>query len=419
MYKVFENPEAVFIQLEYMSGGNLFDYIRHAGKISEILSRHIIKQLLESLKSIQQLNIVHKDLKLENVLLTGKTRITYLNQSKSHKIKVPIIKLADFGLSSVLSVGQDTLKMQLRSGTPGYMAPEIFQSNLITRNSDLFSVGCIMYSLITGKSLFNGKNVQEILIKNKNIIGVKKNLEFLQSKISHEAIDFIGNILQEDSSTRLSVEAALNHPWINLVKKSNHINKQTLFKSEQQTRDQKQSIDYCGLANSNEQFFMFNKNMQQSKNLLILNLSKNKGEQRQEYQIEVNELEEHPKDFEWRNNHQYIQIDRNSAQNQNHIQALGLAGCKRERSQIQMKLIINKMANSNKIHTSQATSNIFSDRILIIIQIKKYSEVIKIKAKKERIPIRQSIANLNLQTKKRELWVKFRLVYLNKLAKDF
>ena len=95
--------------------------------------------------------VVHRDLKLENVLLSSKD------------IKKCIVKVADFGLSDFWRNNKEVLKN--RCGTPGYMAPEIFSSKGYTDKVDIFSAGIILYTMLNGSPPFKGKDIKIIVKK--------------------------------------------------------------------------------------------------------------------------------------------------------------------------------------------------------------------------------------------------------------
>ena len=105
--------------------------------------------ILEALVAMHSKNIVHRDLKPENMLFRDDT-----NDS---------LTIIDFGLSSTTKFG----KLKMKCGSPGYVAPEILNNHTYDTQVDIFSAGIILYILLTGKFVFNGKTYEEILLKNK------------------------------------------------------------------------------------------------------------------------------------------------------------------------------------------------------------------------------------------------------------
>lgn len=95
-------------------------------------------------------NIVHRDLKLDNIFLSSKEELH--------------VVIGDFGFACNTA---DATAMKIKCGTPGFMDPEVLKGNLFSTKSDIFSLGCLLYNLITGKLLFSGKNYNTILFKNK------------------------------------------------------------------------------------------------------------------------------------------------------------------------------------------------------------------------------------------------------------
>ena len=101
--------------------------------------------MLNALIELHSHNYVHRDLKLENVLVSDKTNLT--------------IKIVDFGFAEIIN----TKELKSKAGTPGYIAPEVFRSVPYTEKGDIFSVGVILYSLVSGQSPFRGKDYQKIV----------------------------------------------------------------------------------------------------------------------------------------------------------------------------------------------------------------------------------------------------------------
>eukprot|EP00347_Sterkiella_histriomuscorum_P004127 403361650 len=221
MHKVFEDEDCVYLLLDYMRGGTLKKYIQQNGHLDEFQSRLFAKQILQGLKDIQSQNIIHKDLKPENILLSSKTRVNYrpslllstkqqdCDDQTSGSLQV---KIADFGLA-VQSVKD--LNGQMKSGTPGFLAPEVLASGHYSKKTDVFSLGCIIYQMVTGSHLFEGESFQEVLKLNKYCLNVQANIELLNKKVfSCSFRNFLSELLAENPQQRLSVDDALNHPWI-------------------------------------------------------------------------------------------------------------------------------------------------------------------------------------------------------------
>jgi len=151
--------------------------------------------MLEALAYIHKHKVVHRDLKPENLILASKDNDYDL-------------RIADFGLASFLK--QDEL-LKLRCGSPGYVAPEILEDTGYNESSDIFSAGVILYVLLTGRQVFRGYNLNEILLKNKNC-DVEYPAKYWQ-KISDKAKDLVSKMLTKDPAKRITTEEALAHSW--------------------------------------------------------------------------------------------------------------------------------------------------------------------------------------------------------------
>lgn len=132
LYEAIETEERIFLVLEYCDGGDVGAYIQRHGRVSEDVARHFIKQLAAGLQVLRDNNLIHRDLKPQNLLLSGKG----VN---------PLLKIGDFGFARYLTPQglADTL-----CGSPLYMAPEIIQNHRYDAKADLWSVGAILYQLV-------------------------------------------------------------------------------------------------------------------------------------------------------------------------------------------------------------------------------------------------------------------------------
>ena len=124
--------------LEILEGGELFDKIKK--RLNERDVAIILQNILKALEEIHKKNMIHRDLKPENLIFANEDLHT--------------IKISDFGLSTKFKGG----KMFLRCGSPGYVAPEILNDEGYDQKSDIFSVGMILYIMLTGNLVFTGRN---------------------------------------------------------------------------------------------------------------------------------------------------------------------------------------------------------------------------------------------------------------------
>eukprot|EP00871_Galdieria_phlegrea_P002514 jgi/Galph1/3263/GphlegSOOS_G1922.1 len=199
-YDIFETKTRIYIVLEYMEGGELFNAIANAGHFSESDARDIIREILHGVGYLHRRGIVHRDLKPENILL------------KSTQWPLQI-KIADFGLAN-FTVGEDGCPRALTTtiGTLGYVAPEVFLKQSYGTAVDLWACGVILYIMLSGKMPFFGKNEMECFKRN-----VRGQFSFptrYWKDISKDAKDLIRKLLEVDPNKRLTVEQALEHPWM-------------------------------------------------------------------------------------------------------------------------------------------------------------------------------------------------------------
>jgi len=195
--QVFENEKKyVYLVMELVTGGELFDRIVEKENYSERDAAVLIKKMVDALRYLHSKGIAHRDLKPENILLANHVSDTD-------------VKLADFGLSRMID---ESTMMKTACGTPTYVAPEVLQATGYGTEVDMWSIGVITYILLSGFPPFYGDTVPEIF--EAIMSGTFDYPEDSFDHISKEAKDFINNLLKTDAKQRLSAEAALKHPWL-------------------------------------------------------------------------------------------------------------------------------------------------------------------------------------------------------------
>ena len=241
----FETDTHIFIVMEYVCG-DLLGFIRKRGKLSESVSKLIFKQLIEGLKYIHKKNVVHRDIKLDNILID----------------LTNTIKICDFGVSRKFSLDE---LMYEHCGTPAYISPEIFENNGYRGTGcDIWSAGVTLYYMLGGVQPFKANSIVEL---EKNIMrGDFKPLE----EVSPEANDLIKGMLQVNPRKRFGVEDILNHPWLDKVD-LNQRQKLNLFTEAEKILMSKYDVNYLNSDKSEliENFTM--RNLEEDKN------SKNNG----------------------------------------------------------------------------------------------------------------------------------------------
>ncbi|XP_019254672.1 PREDICTED: serine/threonine-protein kinase ATG1c-like isoform X2 [Nicotiana attenuata] len=197
LHDMIEEPGKIYFVLEYCRGGDLSMYIqRRQGRIAEATAKHFMQQLASGLKILRENNLIHRDLKPQNLLLSAADDNSTL-------------KIADFGFARSL---QPWVLAETLCGSPLYMAPEIMQLQKYDAKADLWSVGAILFQLVTGKTPFTGNNQIQLL---QNIVKSTK-LQFpLDAKhLSPHCIDLCQKLLRRHPVERLTFEEFFNHPFL-------------------------------------------------------------------------------------------------------------------------------------------------------------------------------------------------------------
>ena len=233
LYEVYESNKYIHLVLSYLDGGMLFDRISSKQTYQEKTAIELMKNILEALNYLHEKNIVHRDLKPENLLLASKDNDLDL-------------RIADFGLASFIKEGE---QLSYRCGTPGYVGPELLEDKGYDRKVDIFSVGVILYVLLSGRPAFLGFNVNEILIKNK-----KCQVEFPEKywgKISDTAKDLVLKMMQKDPKDRITAKEALEHEWF--TQDQSGINNMVIDFAGVQAENQNQyQVDYKAINDPEE-----------------------------------------------------------------------------------------------------------------------------------------------------------------------
>ena len=191
-----ENNDYIYIVTEYIEGGTLGQYIKKKKfNFSERQATNIMSQIASGVKYLHQYGIVHRDLKPDNIMITQPNDFG-------------VIKIMDFGLSKIVSPNES---MADGYGTLSYVAPEVLLRTPYNKEVDIWSMGVILYYMLSGKLPFRGRKEQEVAEKI-----VYDELEFEDDEWeirSKSVIDLIKSCLEKSKEKRITIDEFINHPW--------------------------------------------------------------------------------------------------------------------------------------------------------------------------------------------------------------
>ncbi|KAM8934174.1 serine/threonine-protein kinase 17B [Pelodytes ibericus] len=198
LHEVYETAHEIILVLEHAAGGEIFNLCipDRDEAFSEKQVTRLLRQILEGVYFLHQNNIVHLDLKPQNILLSSADPLGD-------------VKLIDFGLSKKLN---GTNELREIMGTIEYIAPEVLNYEPITTSTDIWSIGVICYMLLTCESPFLGSDVQETYLNISQL-----NVDFSEdsfNSVSEEAIDFLKSTLVINPKHRATASECLSHPWL-------------------------------------------------------------------------------------------------------------------------------------------------------------------------------------------------------------
>ncbi|XP_036408929.1 serine/threonine kinase 17a like [Megalops cyprinoides] len=198
LHEVYETPTEIILVLECAAGGEIFNQCvadNDEGFTEKDVIR-LARQILTGVACLHRNNVVHLDLKPQNILLTSSRPLGD-------------IRIVDFGLSRRMDNVKEVREIL---GTPEYVAPEILNYEPISTATDMWSIGVLIYVMLTGESPFLGEDKQETFL---NISQV--NVDYSQDVfegVSSLAIEFIKSLLVKNPRKRATAEDCLKHPWL-------------------------------------------------------------------------------------------------------------------------------------------------------------------------------------------------------------
>uniref|UniRef100_A0A8D2NFP3 BR serine/threonine kinase 2 n=1 Tax=Zonotrichia albicollis TaxID=44394 RepID=A0A8D2NFP3_ZONAL len=189
LHDVYENKKYLYLVLEHVSGGELFDYLVKKGRLTPKEARKFFRQIISALDFCHSHSICHRDLKPENLLLDEKNNI----------------RIADFGMAS-LQVGDSLLETSC--GSPHYACPEVIRGEKYDgRKADVWSCGVILFALLVGALPFDDDNLRQLLEK------VKRGVFHMPHFIPPDCQNLLRGMIEVDASKRLTLEHIQKHIW--------------------------------------------------------------------------------------------------------------------------------------------------------------------------------------------------------------
>ena len=204
LYSFEEDLNFFYLIMEKVEGKTLLELINEKGKFTEPISKFIFFQILCSINYLHKTaNIIHRDLKLENILISNNG----------------IIRIIDFGLSKIFQ--SEYSSFQTKCGSIDYTAPEIFSNSSYNINSDIWSIGIVLYILVTGKLPFEDKNES---LKIKKIVEIEPEYPL---NLSLSLKNLLSKLLCKNPLNRITLDEIFKHEWFlnfKLIDLFNHLN---------------------------------------------------------------------------------------------------------------------------------------------------------------------------------------------------
>ncbi|KAM9571224.1 MAP/microtubule affinity-regulating kinase 3-like isoform 17-T17 [Salvelinus alpinus] len=226
LFEVIETERTLYLVMEYASGGEVFDYLVAHGRMKEKEARAKFRQIVSAVQYCHQKHIVHRDLKAENLLLDADMNI----------------KIADFGFSNEFTMGN---KLDTFCGSPPYAAPELFQGKKYDGPEvDVWSLGVILYTLVSGSLPFDGQNLKEL---RERVLRGKYRIPFYMST---DCENLLKRFLVLNPAKRGTLEQIMKDRWINAGSEEDEL--KPFVEPEQDIADQKRIDVMVGMGFSPE-----------------------------------------------------------------------------------------------------------------------------------------------------------------------
>lgn len=214
VYEYFDFKSKIFIVNELIPNGDLLKLIDSKSTLCEPLALRIIQQILSAVKFLHSENVIHGDIKPENIMIDNYNNCCFSNKQKPELSDLLgfDIKLIDFGTSRMFSKAIFSNLV----GTSFYVAPEVILGGY-HKQVDLWSIGVVFYVMLCGQLPFFSENDEELFEKIKN---EKPNYSYNEFKeVSHDTMDLLMKLLEKDPIERISAKNALNHSCFKILEK--------------------------------------------------------------------------------------------------------------------------------------------------------------------------------------------------------
>lgn len=189
LFEVIDTADDIMLVMEYAGGGELCQIVQDRERLSEVETCQLFQQIISGVEYCHRAKIIHRDLKLENILLDSDG----------------CVKIADFGLSNSIKITQ---KIETNCGTPSYTSPEQIDGDEdVGTSADIWSLGVILFTMICGYLPFEADNLPNLFKK------IQLRAYKAPDYISKEVKDIIERMLTIDPNSRLSIGEIRSHPW--------------------------------------------------------------------------------------------------------------------------------------------------------------------------------------------------------------
>ena len=217
IYEYYTDDINFYLITDYISNGELYNYVYKAKSFNERQTQYIMKQVLCAVNYLHLNNIAHRDIKLENILVE--------QEITSNDEQLLNVKLIDFGTSNYVKT-ENTNYFTVKVGSPFYMAPEVLNKKY-NNKCDIWSCGVIMFMLLRGHPPFKGENQEELFKSIQNdIINYNE-----MTEISELAKELMSKMLERNVDLRYSADECLKHKWMKIYNEKSEVMKREVVTS--------------------------------------------------------------------------------------------------------------------------------------------------------------------------------------------